>query len=227
VNLELNLSEPTLLTPGLLIDQSDQQIVNLLKIGDVKNIVVQEKVDGANVSVHFTSEWEPVIQKRSGIIGTGEKSQYNVYRDWVFTNMDTLWTILGTDYVLFGEWLWYQHSIAYNMLPDFFICFDIFEKKTEKYVCYKTFTEMIGDKFQTVPLVRNWTCQEALKIPFGPSVQSLMNTKSKFGNEVQEGLYIRFESDTHVLYRTKIRRKTFTCGRDDFESNPKTNQLKK
>lgn len=30
----------------------------------------------------------------------GEKAQYNVFRDWVFANMEMLWNILGTKYVI-------------------------------------------------------------------------------------------------------------------------------
>ena len=34
-------------------------------------IVVQEKMDGTNVSLYFEDEWCPVLQKRSGIITSG------------------------------------------------------------------------------------------------------------------------------------------------------------
>lgn len=34
-------------------------------------VVVQEKMDGTNVSVYFEDEWQPVLQKRSGIISSG------------------------------------------------------------------------------------------------------------------------------------------------------------
>jgi hypothetical protein len=61
--------------------------------------VIQEKVDGANVSIHFEEEWQPILQKRSGVIGQGEKAQYNVFREWAYTHMEALWTILGSKYV--------------------------------------------------------------------------------------------------------------------------------
>lgn len=68
-----------------------------------KRIIIQEKVDGANVSVHFEQEWVPIPQKRSGLILTKEKQQYNVFRDWCSENMELLFSIVGTDHVLFGE----------------------------------------------------------------------------------------------------------------------------
>lgn len=92
---------------------TDGQIMNVLKLPNITTVIVQEKVDGANVSIHFQQEWEPIIQKRSasnffwkfdvfsyfvrsGIVGTGEKPQYNVFRDWVYSNLDTLWAIIGS-----------------------------------------------------------------------------------------------------------------------------------
>mmetsp|Transcript_31241 Transcript_31241/g.78403 ORF Transcript_31241/g.78403 Transcript_31241/m.78403 type:complete len:167 (-) Transcript_31241:60-560(-) len=39
-------------------------------------LIIDEKMDGANVSVHFEQEWVPLLQKRSGLIGTsGEHTQ--------------------------------------------------------------------------------------------------------------------------------------------------------
>lgn len=67
-------------------------------------LVVQEKVDGANVSVHFQEEWQPLVQKRSGLIGSGEHPQYDVFRNWCYENTEVLWALLGDRYCLFGEW---------------------------------------------------------------------------------------------------------------------------
>lgn len=37
-------------------------------------------MDGANVGIHFEEEWEPIMQKRSDLIQTKEKSQYDVFK---------------------------------------------------------------------------------------------------------------------------------------------------
>lgn len=38
---------------------------------DPLTLVVQEKMDGTNVSLYFDAEWSPVLQKRSGLITSG------------------------------------------------------------------------------------------------------------------------------------------------------------
>jgi RNA ligase len=115
-------------------------------------LLIDEKVDGANVSVHFEQEWTPLLQKRSGLIGSsGEHTQvgvaalelaglsdllavsslsrnthtqvllaltlpsplqYNVFREWTYSHAEELFAVLGTEYVLFGEWLWCKHGVA-------------------------------------------------------------------------------------------------------------------
>ena len=62
---------------NLVVD--DDEVVPL-SILSGKYVTIQEKVDGANVSVHFEQEWQPICQKRSGIINTGERPQYDVFR---------------------------------------------------------------------------------------------------------------------------------------------------
>jgi len=57
-------------------------------------VVIQEKVDGANVGIHFEEQWSPIVQKRGGIVGASEKPQYSVFRDWVFAHLELLWDIL-------------------------------------------------------------------------------------------------------------------------------------
>jgi hypothetical protein len=84
------------------------QMVGKRIIIQVKDLIrllsnLKEKVDGANVSVHFEEEWQPIIQKRSGVLSTKEKPQYDVFRNWVYENMETLWKVLENRYCLFGE----------------------------------------------------------------------------------------------------------------------------
>lgn len=75
-------------TGSSVVDEDQVMSLNDIKIllnglsknGQQIKLLLQEKVDGANVSVHFEREWEPIMQKRSGIIGSSEKPQYDVFR---------------------------------------------------------------------------------------------------------------------------------------------------
>ncbi len=42
--------------------------------------------------------------------------------------------VLGTQYILFGEWLAARHTVAYDKLPDVFVAFDVFDKQQGLFV---------------------------------------------------------------------------------------------
>lgn len=53
-----------------------------------------EKVDGANVSVHFEHEWKRICQKRSGVIGasgsSSEAEQFRVFEQFCDEHLELL-----------------------------------------------------------------------------------------------------------------------------------------
>jgi hypothetical protein len=199
-------------------------------------LVVQEKVDGANVGVHFEQEYDPIVQKRSGVIGAGEQRQFNVFRDWVFEHVEELWQVLGTEYCLFGEWLWTQHAVTYNALPSYFVGFDILDKATGKFLSTLRTNDMMAQcAVAPVPQLLDASLAEleanATYKPHCRSADGLeklvasLIKRSRFGTEQAEGVYIRIEDLNHVVARVKLRRNTFVSGRADFHRGNGNNSL--
>lgn len=207
-------------------------------------IVVQEKMDGTNVSLYFEDEWCPVLQKRSGIITSGEKAQYDVFREWVYERMDELYALLGKrQYVLFGEWLWCQHAVHYDRLPSYFLGFDLFDIAQRRFLSYDRMQRILDGRVPVVPLL--WHSGHASSSSTSSSSssstsssaqskfeelkkcvgQEMMKKPSAHGGEVMEGVYVRVEQGGWVKDRFKMRRKTFTAGREGFTTNIKNNAL--
>jgi len=170
-----------------------------------ERVVIQEKVDGANVGVHFEEQWSPLIQKRGGLVATNEKPQYSVFRDWVFARLELLWDILGSKYVLFGEWLWNKHAIGYDKLPDYLVVFDVFDKVTKEFLAFARVEALIANRLPLVPLLNSITlatpakpATAKAKAPAGvgstghqdiyKAVTQLLLRPSHFGTEQQEGV---------------------------------------
>jgi len=205
---------------------SPQEIQAICSRKGIQTITAQEKVDGSNVSVHFDQPYKPIIQKRSGLIKNTDRKQYLAFRDYVYQNLNELYELLGEKFCLFGEWLWATHAVSYNALPDYFIVFDLLEKSTQKFLSYNRLQELAGASFKLVPLVKQWRVSEVNIKSFQAEITKLLNKKSFFGEEPQEGLYLRFEEEQYVQFRSKIRRKTFVSGRDDFDTKIINNKLK-
>ncbi len=116
-------------------------------------VVIQEKVDGTNVGVHFEQDYVPVCQKRSGLILQGEHEQYVRFRDWCYENVEALWNALGVKYCLFGEWLLCQHGVVYDELSSYFLAFDVMEKSTGKFLSHDAVTELLNGAVECVPVL--------------------------------------------------------------------------
>eukprot|EP01118_Nematostelium_gracile_P016185 TRINITY_DN6645_c0_g1_i1.p1 TRINITY_DN6645_c0_g1~~TRINITY_DN6645_c0_g1_i1.p1 ORF type:complete len:228 (-),score=44.63 TRINITY_DN6645_c0_g1_i1:18-701(-) len=203
-------------------DDLSMEASQLMLVGAGKRLIIQEKVDGSNVSIHFNGPWDPVIQKRSGLLATKEKPQYDVFRNWCYENMEELYAILKEEYCLFGEWLWCKHGIEYDELPSYFSAFDIMRKSDGVFLSNAKVREMLKDSnICCVPNLYDGDIRRDLD-NFIPS----LIVKSKFGKEIAEGVYIRIEDEQKVLLRCKYRRKNFTPGRDTFDKIIENNQLK-
>ena len=68
-------------------------------------VVVEEKLDGANISVWWENE-RPYVASRGGPDAMDRAGQLGPLRGWVGTAHDQLASLLAGGWVLYGEWLW-------------------------------------------------------------------------------------------------------------------------
>jgi atypical dual specificity phosphatase len=201
-----------------------EQMLQLLGTDDDLEVVLEEKVDGANVSVHFEDEaqrWAPTLQKRSGVLQTNELTQFNLFRDWAFERVEELWNALGDRFVLFGECLIMRHAVAYTRLPDMVLAFDVFDKQTRQFLGRRRVEQLLADSgVRLVPLVERFSVNGASSDRprlTREHMSALAEQASAFGDERREGVYIRIERDGIVQHRFKFRRDTFVPGAEGFK----------
>ena len=98
-------------------------------------VVVEEKVDGANIGISFDDRGELVLQNRGTILGTGrDHPQFHPLFGWTLTRREKLWEKLGERLILFGEWLFARHTVAYEALPDYFLAHDLYDRETGRFL---------------------------------------------------------------------------------------------
>lgn len=93
-------------------------------------LVVEEKVDGANVGISFDPiHGELRLQCRGHFLtgGPGE-AQFALLKPWARTHSDWLRERLQTRHILYGEWCYAKHTEFYDALPHYFFEFDIFDR---------------------------------------------------------------------------------------------------
>lgn len=177
------------------------------------SLVVEEKLDGTNVGIHFSSAGRMVLQCRGHEITTGMHPQYDLFKQWTTGKRPALEAMLGDRHILFGEWLYAKHSVHYRALPHYFFEFDIYDKQARCFLDLRTRLAMLADTgIATVPVVHQGAATEPqLRALIGPSRYDSVFDNPLTGrpDNVMEGLYLRTEANGRVTGRAKIVRPEF------------------
>lgn len=178
-----------------------------------ESLIVEEKLDGTNIGIHFTSEGRMVLQNRGHEITTAMHPQYDLFKQWVYCKRPILEVILEDRWIMFGEWLYAKHTIYYRQLPHYFFEFDIYDKQTEEFLTFEERTTKLADTgILTVPILHEGALSpEELADLIGPSAfdSEFEHPETKMIDHLMEGLYLRTESETAVTGRAKFVRPEF------------------
>lgn len=197
-----------------------------------KYIVIEEKVDGANCALSFNDEGELLLQSRGHYLTGGYRERhFNLFKQWANVHKEKFYEVLGSRYIMYGEWLYAKHTVYYDELPHYFMEFDVFDRVNKIFLSTKARKELLKD----LPVCSVYVLDEGkfnklediLKY-LGRSnfisdshIENLVNTATSLGidpervkmetddSTTMEGLYIKVESDTEVLQRLKFVRYTF------------------
>jgi hypothetical protein len=105
--------------------------------------------------------------------------------------------------ILFGEWCYAVHSVRYDALPDWFIGFDVYDRRARRFWSAARRNELLHRiGLLSVPeLERGHYRIQDLKL-------LLSAESSRFGGPI-EGLYLRQEDDGWLDHRAKLVRAEF------------------
>ncbi|MCC6418629.1 MAG: RNA ligase family protein [Gemmataceae bacterium] len=178
-----------------------------------KSLIVEEKIDGMNVGIHFTSAGQMVLQCRGHLITQGMHPQYDLFKQWTAVKRGVIEKRLEDRFILFGEWVYARHSVHYRRLPHYFFEFDIYDKDGEAFLRLEERLALLeGTGIETVPVLHQGTIdKEKLEELIGPSLFDSVfeNPMTRRIDNLMEGLYLRAEAATSVTGRAKFVRPEF------------------
>ena len=165
-------------------------------------IVVEEKIDGANLGISFDKNGELKAQNRGAYLTMPRSGQWKNMDAWLTPKIDILFSLLTDKFILFGEWCYAKHSIWYEHLSDWFLGFDVYDKSAKKFLALhrrNEFLEKAG--IVKVPILASgrFTCAE---------IKSML-IQSKFASQSAEGLYLRADTGEWLVQRAKLVRPAF------------------
>lgn len=185
-------------------------------------VVVEEKLDGANVGISVTSDGTIRAQSRGRWLEPGDHPQFGPLRPWLHARADQLRSHLSDALIVFGEWCFAVHSVQYDHLPDWFLGFDVLDRDDGGFWS-STRRNALLERLDIVPvpeLLRGRTSLAELQ-------RRLTHTNSSFAAGPLEGLYVRRESEDRLIARAKLVRPDFLQQIDEHWSRRtlRTNQL--
>lgn len=197
-----------------------------------KNLVIEEKCDGANSAISFDENGELLLQSRGHYLTGGYRERhYNLMKQWAMVHKDAFYQVLGKRYIMYGEWMYAKHTVYYDALPHYFLEFDILDRETGVFLDTPSRHELIKElPVVSVPVLGTGVYQskeEMLKLlgqsnyVTGNQRENLYRAAVKLGldaerscNETElsgfmEGLYIKVEENGQVADRMKYVRTAF------------------
>jgi len=207
-----------------------------------RHVVLEEKIDGANSAVSFTAEGELRLQSRGHFLtGGAREKHYDLLKQWGAVHKDSLYSVLGHRYIMYGEWMYAKHTIYYDMLPHYFMEFDMLDRETGKFLDTPTRHELLKDlPINSVPVLASGTFNsrdEMLKY-LGDSryisehhIANLRAEAEKLGldsdrvcretdySRTMEGIYIKVEENGEVVDRMKFVRASFLQTVEESQSH--------
>lgn len=150
-------------------------------------VVVEEKVDGANLGLSLGPDGRIQPQSRGNYLAPGHShSQWSPLWPWLAERRAGLEDGLRGGLMLFGEWCYARHTVAYDALPDRFLGFDIFELTTGRFWSVERRNAWLLEwGVVPIPEVKRGGLQMK-------QVPGLLGT-SAFGHVLMEGIYLRRE----------------------------------
>lgn len=197
-----------------------------------RNLVAEEKMDGANAAVSFDERGELLLQSRGHYLTGGARERhFDLFKQWANVHAEALYLALGERYVMYGEWLYAKHTCFYDALPHYFMEFDIYDREGGEFLStprrrqllaglpvvsvavlwegevsrLRQLTDLIGPSLFKTERWRDRLCEVAAAAGVGPE-QALRET---CGDPAMEGLYLKVEEEGQVVMRLKWVRASF------------------
>jgi hypothetical protein len=197
-----------------------------------RQLVVEEKVDGANAGISFDSAGRLRLQSRGHFLTGGPRERhFALFKAWASRHQARLRAAIGHRYVIYGEWLYAKHTVYYDALPHYFMEFDVLDTATGAFLSTERRQALlVGLPLASVPVLHTGPLRALanLRTLLGPSRYKGANWQDSLAtrcaeqgldpttvraetdpSDLMEGLYIKVEEDGEVVGRYKFIRANF------------------
>lgn len=169
------------------------------------DVVVEEKLDGANLGFSFAPDGSLRAQNRGQYLVEPHAGQFSRLPAWLAQHGDSLHGVLKPNVIMFGEWCAARHSLDYAALPDWFLLFDVYDRSAGRFWSTSRRNALaVASGLATVPQVATG------KHTVVTLKELVATTASHYRHGPLEGVVVRRESEQWCETRAKLVRADFT-----------------
>lgn len=208
-----------------------------------KQLVIEEKVDGANSAISLDANGQLLLQSRGHYLTGGPReAQFQRLKTWAYSHTAEFWEVLTDRYILYGEWLYAKHTVFYTELPHYFLEFDIYDKQTEAFlstsrrhsllkqlpfvisarIVYQgqlRSLQQLQELLTRSPYIGDNHLEKLQEICQKKQLRSDLALKETDPSTLMEGLYLKVEAGDSVIERWKYVRPGFKQALQSSESH--------
>lgn len=177
---------------------------------------VEEKIDGANCAMALVGG-HPIIRNRDHIMRKGyvkktpAKMQFTSVWNWFYTQRDRFQALESVcpGAGVYGEWMYAQHGLEYDCLPELFIAYDLYDYEASQFIRTDRAIDILRScGFTTPPLLHAGSISDFVQLEEMTLQVSPWTTKG-----FREGVYVKASADgRYITHRFKMVRQGFTQG---------------
>lgn len=195
-------------------------------------VVVEEKVDGANAALRFDANGKLYLQSRGHFLSGGARERhFDLFKRWATSKAHEFWPVIRDRYVVYGEWMYAKHTVFYDLLPHYFLEFDVLDLQTNQFLSTPARRRLLrGLPIASVPVLHcgvvesltqmtnllqvsrfkglQW-CERLAVVAAEAGVNIELIQSETDASDEMEGLYLKLETEDHVVDRLKFVRASF------------------
>lgn len=162
-------------------------------------VSVEEKLDGANLGLSWGEDGQLRFQNRGSYLEPPFRGQFSRLNQWQMQHLSAFQHYLPSHVILFGEWCAARHSLDYAALPDWFLVFDVYDFRAQRFWNQQRRNELafrLG--LVTVPFLSrgHFTTEELIAL--------VLNGRSAYRENGLEGVVIRQDGSEWCVRRAKV-----------------------
>lgn len=190
------------------------KVLTSREVGDLLagEVIVEEKIDGANLGLSRAEDGNLAVQNRGAFLArSAAAEQFRPLWGWLGPRRDRLLEALGAQRILFGEWCYARHSVAYTRLPDWFLMFDVYDRQAARFWSTDRRDALASElDLSCVPRIARGRFQL-------PALVKLIDG-SRVGDAGMEGIVVRRDDGDWQVGRAKLVRAAFVQAIDEHWS---------